>query len=123
LDGPQTPATSSPPAGSYSGRTSQGWGVSFYVSSDHSSVQNVSIPTVGLSCSPGGATPSDQLAFASVAIAADGSISATKSQSGVFAGFPAKFTYSFQGNFHGAGSSGAPRAAGSFRETVTYTDT
>jgi hypothetical protein len=33
------------------------------------------------------------------------------------------FTYTFRGNFHGVDPSGAARAAGTFRESVTYTDT
>ncbi|MDT4924845.1 MAG: eukaryotic-like serine/threonine-protein kinase, partial [Pseudonocardiales bacterium] len=125
-----TPGTSSPiqttppsPPGSYSGLTSQGRPLGFYVSSDRSNVQNISILTVGLSCTPGGSNPFDQLAIASAAVLADGSFSATKNQTAVFAGFPAKFTYSFRGNFRPAGSSGAPQAAGSFRETIAYTDT
>ena len=123
LDAHQTQPTSLPEPGSYSGLTSQGRPLSFDVSTDRASVQNMSIPAVGLSCTPGGANAFDQLAIASAAAKADGSFSAAKTRTGVFAGFPARFTYSFTGTFHGAGQNNAPRAAGSFRETITYTDT
>ena len=43
-------------------------------------------------------------------------------QDGTYAGKPAKFTYTFRGNFHGVAPSGAARAAGTFRETMTFTD-
>jgi hypothetical protein len=38
-------------------------------------------------------------------------------------GHPALFTYTFRGNFHGVAANGAERAAGTYAETVSYTDT
>jgi hypothetical protein len=40
----------------------------------------------------------------------------------VFAGEPATFTYLFQGNFHSLNPAGVPRAAGTFEETISYTN-
>ncbi len=64
----------------------------------------------------------DHLDIASVPLAANGSFSATTTQQGVFEGVPATFTYTFQGNFHGVNPSGAARAGGMFRESVTFTN-
>jgi hypothetical protein len=47
------------------------------VSADSTSVQNISIPTVALSCTPGGANAFDHLAVASAMVTTDGSFSAT----------------------------------------------
>jgi hypothetical protein len=86
-------------------------------------VQNVSIPVVFLACVPPGNLPrSDHLVISSAPIAADGSFSGTGSQSGVFAGRNASYTYSFKGFFEGSGDDGATVAEGSFREDITFTD-
>ena len=61
--------------------------------------------------------------MAAVPLNSNGSFTATTTQTGVYNGYPAKFTYTFRGNFHGVGPSGAARAAGTFQETVTFTDT
>jgi hypothetical protein len=108
-------------AGSYSGSTLQGYGVSFYASPDSKHLLDVSLPTVHLACTPGG-TPYDHLEIADIAVAADGSFSATTTQDGVFAGSAAHFTYTFRGHFHGTTTAGAPRVGGQFREDVTYSD-
>jgi hypothetical protein len=99
-----------------------GGAIDFYVSSDRKSLQDVSIPSVYLACTPGGGMTADHVDIASVALAANGSFSSTTSQQGVFEGVPATFTYTFQGNFHGVNPSGAARAAGMFRESVTFTN-
>jgi hypothetical protein len=57
-----------------------------------------------------------------VALNADGSFTSTTTQTGVIFGVPATFTYSFRGNFHGVDASGAERAAGTYTETIAYTD-
>ena len=97
--------------------------ITFYVSSSKTSLQDISIPFVGLDCAPpGDANPDEPLGIAAIPLKSDGSFTATTTETGVYAGFPAKFTYTFRGNFHGVGPSGAARAAGTFRETMTFTD-
>ena len=114
---------SRPPVGSYKGTNPQdSYPITFYVSADQTSLQDISIAAVGLSCAPGGANPFEPFGMATVPLNSNGSFTATTTQTGVYNGFPAKFTYTFQGNFHGAGPSGAARAAGTFRETMTFTD-
>ena len=118
-----TQPTTAPPTGSYSGNESQnGNGMSFNVSSDQKSLQNVIFPLVGLNCSPGNTWITDHFSVASVALNPDGSFTSTTTQTGVVSGLSATFTYSFRGNFHGVDASGAERAAGTFAETITYTD-
>ncbi len=119
---PQT--TTPPPVGSYSATNPQnGEPITFYVSSSQTSLQDISIPFVGLTCAPSGDNnPTEPLGIASIPLKSDGSFTATTTETGVYAGFPAKFTYTFRGNFHGAGPTGAARAAGTFRETMTFTD-
>ncbi len=122
-DAQPTQTASAPPAGTYQGSNPQnGSPVTFSVSSDQTSLQNVTIPTVYLACAPGGATMSDNLAIASVALT-NGAFNTTATASGTVSGHPATFTYTFEGNFHGVNVSGAARAAGMFVETITYTDT
>jgi hypothetical protein len=112
-------ATNRPPSGSYSGATRQGSGASFYVKADSTELQDVSIPTVGIGCTP---TKSfqDQFNVGSIPIAADGSFASTTTQSGVLSGTTAMFTHTFSGHFHGTSSSGAKRVAGQFREDITF---
>jgi hypothetical protein len=118
---PQT--TTPPPPGSYTAFNPQtNLPITFYVSSSKTSLQDIYISTVGLSCAPGGTAPSEPFAIASVPLASNGSFNTTATETGVYAGFPATFTYTLQGNFHGVAPSGAPRAAGTFRETMTFTD-
>jgi hypothetical protein len=113
---------SAPPSGSYSGQTWQNFGLTYNVTGGGTSLQNISIPTVILDCTPGGANPSNGLSIASAKINSTRSFTATSTQTGVFAGQPAKFTYLFRGNFHSLSPAGVPRAAGTFRETITYND-
>lgn len=93
---------------------------SFYVSSDGTQVQNVVVPNVSLECSPSTNLASQQIAIASIPISADGSFSSTTTQTGVIGSTSAKFTYTFDGQFHGPNAQGARRVAGIFREDVTY---
>ena len=122
-DAQPTQTTSPPPAGSYTGTNPQtGLAFSFYVSGSKTTLQDISIPLVNLACAPGGARLQDHLGIASTPLNANGSFSATATQHGIYDGYPATYTYTFSGNFHGEAPSGAARAAGSFRETVAYTD-
>src|SRR5215472_5118675 len=116
---------SNPPVGSYTGTNPQNSEpITFYVSASKTSLQDISIPFVGLDCTPpGDASPTEPLGIAAIPLKSNGSFAATTTETGVYAGFPAKFTYTFRGNFHGAGGpTGAARAAGTFRETMTFTD-
>jgi hypothetical protein len=116
--------TSAPPVGSYTGtnpQTGQAT-ISFNVSSN--SLQDISIPDVIVTCAPGGGSVTEPLGIASITLVKSGwSFSSTTTDSGVFEGHPATFTYTFDGNFHSVGSSGSERAAGMFRVTLTYTST
>jgi hypothetical protein len=115
--------TTAPPSGSYSGTDNQGHQLTFFVSATGTALQDISVPTVGLSCVPDGAAAVDQLQIASVTLNPNGSFTSTTNQSGVFAGHPATFTYIFRGNVHGLSPNGVPRLAGQLRESISYTDT
>jgi hypothetical protein len=119
---PQT--TTPPPVGSYTATNPQNnEPITFYVSASKTSLQDISIPFVFLDCTPpGDANPTEPLGITSAPLKTNGSFTATTTETGVYAGFPATFTYTFRGNFHGVGPSGAARAAGTFRETMTFTD-
>jgi Divergent InlB B-repeat domain len=119
-----------PPAGSYSGFTSQvisGDGVLLAVSPDSTHLQNVTIGAVALACTPAtpNVNPSPDLHFniASIPIDAGGSFSGTVTQAGVQGGAPVHFTYTFSGHFHGQNTSNKERVAGTFREDLTYDGT
>ena len=112
-------AASAPPPGSYSGSTHQGYGLSFYVAADSKQMQDVSIPTVGIGCTPTSSF-ADQLNVASIPIGADGSFTSTTTQTGVLSGAPATFTYTFNGHFHGTTSSGDERVGGQLREDIAF---
>ena len=114
---------SRPPAGSYTALNPQNnEPVTFYVSSARTSLQDISIPVVQLNCVPGGADIPEPFGMAAVPLKSSGAFTATTTQTGAYAGHRATFTYTFRGNFHGAAPSGAARAAGTFRETITFTD-
>jgi hypothetical protein len=85
---------------------------------------NIAIGGVPIACAPAasGAPTGDQIVIPQGAIKPDGSFAAKASQNGVFAGVPAKFTYSFAGNFQGLDPTGAVTVAGVFREDIVFTD-
>ena len=112
-----------PAAGTYSGAPTYFYAsnnLSFYVSSDGAELQNVVVPNVALGCTPSGNLNGQQIAIASIPVAADGSFSSTTTQTGVVGNTPAKFTYTFNGQLHGPNSDGLQRVAGIFREDITY---
>ena len=121
---PQSPVQSAlAEPGSYRGRHVGGYPVSFFVAAGGSSVLNLSIPTVFIACTPSGAYPStDHLEILKTAIKRDGSFTATASQTGVFAGVKATFTYSVTGQFQKAAAGSAATAAGSYRQDIVFTD-
>lgn len=95
----------------------------FYVAVGGRSVENISISAVPITCLPAatGAPGSDLLEVPKAAISAGGSFAGKASQSGVFDGFPATFSYSFAGHFTAATATAAASAAGSFREDIVFT--
>ena len=112
-----------PPVGSYTAANPQnGASITFYVSANRSSLEDISVPDVYLTCQPGGATESDHFVMAAAAIKVNGSFATTTTERGVYSKYAAKFTFTFKGNYEGANSSGVPSLSGTFRETVTYTD-
>lgn len=111
-----------PPAGSYSGTTSQGSSARFYVSSDGTQLQDISIYSVGLGCTPGGNATDYSFDVPSTAIAPDRSFSVTKQEDGDRNHAPASITSTFAGHFHGVDANGVMRVAGQLRENVTYND-
>ncbi len=118
-----TQTTALPPVGTYSGSYSgNGYGITLDVATGQTQLQDVSIPVVTLSCTPGSASLNTAIVLDTVTLAADGYFSSTSDQTGVEDGNSVTYTITFQGHFHGANSSGAERAAGSVLETATYTD-
>lgn len=106
--------SSPPPAGSYSGSNGQnGNGLSFYVSADGTQIQDVYDNAVALSCTGSGGAL-DHLGIDEVTIAPDGSFTSTTTQTGLFGGSTATFTYTFNG--HSQGTS----FTGTYREDITY---
>ena len=110
-----------PFAGSYTGPTS-GSTLTFYVANARTSLQDVAIPQVALGCANSTAI-GEPFSVASVPLAPDGSFTSTTTQIGQVFGAPATFTYVFRGNFHSLNPDGVERAAGTFRESVIFTDT
>jgi hypothetical protein len=115
----QTPAPAAP--GSYSASVAGvGPWLTFYVSPKGTHVQDVGNVNVGIECSPGGVVVTS-VSIPAIPIAG-GAFAKTVTQTGLVRNFPATYTYTFQGNFHGAGSNNKARAAGTFRASVVYTD-
>ncbi len=92
------------------------------MSSSRKNLQDIAIPYVFLDCTPGHATPYNELTIAAATLSSTGSFTGTATQTGVFAGQTATFTYLFRGNFHSLNPSGVPRAAGTLKEKITYTN-
>ena len=118
-----------PPAGGYTGPTSQDAAnaLLLYVSPDSSQLQDVTLNYVALACTPSTPThdpsPDDSFYIASIPINADGSFSSTTSQTSVIANSAVHITYTFSGHFHGRNASDQERIAGSFREDISYDGT
>ena len=119
-----TQPTTLPPVGTYSGSYSaNGYGITLNVGSQ-TQLQDISIPVDYLYCDGTTLSSDAPVVLDSVALAADGSFSSTSTQTGVVGpdNYPATFTITFEGHFHGVNASGAARAAGSVLETATYTN-
>src|SRR5581483_1329882 len=97
-----------------------GYALRFYVSAGGTQLQDITIQAASLGCTPGGGYVDQSFSIAAITIAANGSFSATATQTGVINGAPATITYTFSGHFHGTNSSGVERAAGQVRDDITY---
>ncbi|MGD0394973.1 MAG: hypothetical protein ABSC41_20315, partial [Acidimicrobiales bacterium] len=118
-----TQPTGLPPAGTYSGNYSgSGYGITLTVAAGQTQLQDVSIPAVYLSCTPGTGSINTSIVLDTVGLASDGSFSSTSTQTGIVNSNSVTYTITFQGHFHGVNAGGAERAAGSVLETATYTD-
>ena len=113
-----------PLQGNYSGSDHFGHAESFYVASGGTALDNVSVANTSLTCTVGTDSVADAnyLTIPTVAISATGSFSATSSTSGLVVGDPATITDIFRGSFTGAGADKRQAASGSYRETITFTN-
>jgi hypothetical protein len=107
--------------GIYAG-TAAGRQVAFFVSSSGRSLRDVSIALTDLACAPSGSGAGDALVIANAAIKPGGAFSARGSQTGSYQGFAAQYTYSFAGRFSRATKTHTGTAAGTFRESIRFTD-
>jgi hypothetical protein len=118
----EAPVASETP-GSYTGRSqnSASNDVSFYVSPNGGSIEDVEIyPAANPACTPSGSVNPAYVGISSIPINSDGSFSSTTTQTGLVGNEPATFTYTFNGHVHGPNSSGKTRINGIWREDVTY---
>jgi hypothetical protein len=113
------------PEGHYTGLSPQDnqWEIGYYVAPGGGELQDVSIPSVQVDCSPG-EDHDVPLQIAEIPVTA-GSFSKTTKQEGDFeyASFKwtdAQYTYEFAGHVHGANPAGATRIVGTFRVTITW---
>jgi hypothetical protein len=114
-----------PRPGSHSGLNPQnGSGLTFFITADRHSLQDVLVAHVVLGCTtPGPASLSDHVDVGRIPIGADGSFASTTRQDGVLtSGVRARFTYVFNGHVHGDDARGLARIAGTFRENITWND-
>src|SRR3954469_13789198 len=117
---PSMPSVLKPVAdpGIYSG-TAAGREATFFVAANRTSLRNVSIPLTDLACAPIGTGANDTTFFiAKAPIKLRGTFSAKGTQSGVFAGYPAQFSYVFSGRLSRATKTHTGTAAGTFRQTI-----
>ncbi len=121
-----TQTTAAPPAGSYTGNipTRQG-GLDFFVSSSGSHVQDVSIPTDDLRCTgEGTGTMTDHLEAPEITAtltAVGRTFKSAKTEKGaILEGQPVTIKFTFDGHFHSVNSEGVARAAGTYREDITF---
>jgi hypothetical protein len=111
--------------GAYSGGTTIGATtnlLSFSVSPGHTQIQNVSVPGMGLVCTPHTNLSGQNLTIAAIPIQTDGSFAGTSIDTGVVNAHTATITSTFRGQFHGPSSSGKTRVAGTLRLDVEYAD-
>ena len=118
----QTVTSALPPTGSYSGAIDgTGDGVAFDVSNARHSLQDLSIGSLTLGCSPGTDVSPVDVSIDSVPITSAGSFASTTVEHGVYGASPATYAITFDGNAHGFDTKGIALVAGSVTETLTYT--
>ncbi len=117
-----TQTTAAPPAGSYTGNIpGRTGGLSFEVSSNSLHLLSVKIPTDDLKCTgEGSATGNDKLELAEIAIKSKVTFKATITGKGMISGKPVSFAYTFSGHFHSVNAAEKERAAGMYREELTF---
>ena len=106
--------------GTYVGASSQGYRSSFLITPGGGSIRNISVATTVVSCVPGASRYDDLLWIPQATVHPNGSFSATGSQTGVWAGYKATFSYTFSGNLQAATAKGPASGTGSFRENISY---
>jgi|GEM_PF-2797139 len=116
------PSTVSVEPGAYSGPSSRGFPVTFFVPAGGGSVLNFSPTAVNVNCAGGGGAQTP-FKILKATIKPDRSFTARTSESGVVNGADAKFTYVVTGRFQGVDAKGAATAAGVYREDIVFTDT
>lgn len=120
---PQTSAAPQP--GSYAGTSGQnGQSVPFAVSADSKLLQELAIPFVTVECVPAasGTELTQEIKIPSMPVKMKTTFTAKQTRSGMMKGFPATFTETFTGHFHGLNNAGKQRAAGTLREDIVYND-
>jgi hypothetical protein len=109
--------------GPYSGSNGQagnGYGITFYVAPGGRSMQDISIPVAGMSCTPAGGPSYDHLVVLQLAINPNGSFGGTTAQEGILDGGNARFTYTIAGRFQPATSTASASAAGTWKENIRF---
>jgi hypothetical protein len=114
-----------PLQGNYSGSDHFGHTDSFYVASGGTALHNAYIANTSLTCTVGtdSVANANYLTIPTVPVAASGAFSTTSSTSDLVAGEPATIADVFRGNIESLATDGHERAAGTYRETITFTDT
>ena len=109
-------------AGNYSGSSPGNYGsIVFLVAPGGRSMSNISVPNVGIACTPAGSFPSSySMVISAASINPNGSFAAKATQVATFDNANARATYSFTGYFEGATPAGTLTVAGTFREDIVF---
>jgi hypothetical protein len=90
--------------------------LSFTVSADRKRIENVA-GRLGIPCGGSVGMP-DDFRIASIVIARDGSFAGTATHGGFAGSWPAHFSYTFSGHFHGTDGAGHARVAGVLTDVI-----
>jgi hypothetical protein len=120
---PTPPAKGTIQSGTYSGRGTGGYAVTFFVPAGVGSVLDFSTAGIAarVNCA-GGGSYDNPFTILKVTIKPDGSFTGTTSQSAVVSGKAATITYNLTGRFQGTSASGATTAVGAYREDIVFAD-
>jgi hypothetical protein len=124
-DAQPTQTTAAPPAGSYTGNIPfRESGLRFFVSANSARLQDVYIPTTDLKCTgEKSETMTDHLEAPEAAIKLTelGRLFTKKlTEKGILEGLPVVITFTFTGHFHSINGAEVERAAGMYREDITF---